>query len=214
MADTDITLVRLSRLDKTPDTFNAEFDDGGHFLVNVALIADYSLYSGCVLEEETYKALQKSAGLFSAKKRALRIIGKRQLSRRELTDRLVEKGEDAETASETADWLTDIGALNDTDYAASIVRHYTARGYGIMRIRDELYRRGIDRELWEDALAALPEDGGGAYDFLVSRLKGRKPERDELKRLTDALCRRGFAWEDVRAAISRYMNTEDLLNDD
>lgn len=210
----EFELIKLTRQEKVPDTFNAEFDDDTHFLVNVALIADYSLYSGCKLDTAAYEALKKAAGLFSAKKRALRILGKRQLSRREITDRLIEKGEDAVTANETADWLIDIGALNDQDYAASIVRHYTGRGYGLMRIRDELFRRGIDRELWEDALSTLPETGDGAYAYLVSHLKGRMPEKDERRRLTDALCRRGFAWDEVRTAIQRYMNTEDVSNDD
>jgi regulatory protein len=209
----DVVLVRLTKLDKTPDTFEAEFDDGAQFKVNVALIADYSLYTGRTFEKTEYEALTKAAGLFSAKKRALRILGKRQLSRREITERLVEKGESPETAEEAVDWLTDIGAVNDPEYAAIIVRHYAARGYGVMRIKDELYRRGIDRELWEDALGARPEENDGAYVYLLSRLKGQVPDRDESRRLQDALCRRGFSWEEARDAIQRYVNTEDLHND-
>lgn len=216
----EVELLSLTRLEKIPDVFNAEFSSGDRFQVNVALIADYSLYTGRLLDEAAFEALKKAAGLYAAKRRALRILGKRQMSRREMTERLVEKGESPEAAEETADWLTQIGALNDTEYAASIVRHYAGRGYGELRIRDELYRRGIDRELWEDALGALPEAHDAAYAYLASKLKGRPLVEDEqtrlreAKRLMDALCRRGFGWSEARDAVQRYMNTEDLYNDE
>jgi regulatory protein len=216
----EVELLSLDRLDKIPDAFTAEFSNGDRFQVNVALIADYSLYTGRLLDEAAFEALKKAAGLYAAKKRALRILGRRQMSRREIIGRLVDKGESLEVAEQTADWLTQIGALNDNEYAASIVRHYAQRGYGEKRIRDELYRRGIDRELWEEALGALPEAEDGAYAYLVSKLKGRPLEEDdrkrlaEIKRLTDALCRRGFSWDNARDAVQRYMNTEDLYNDE
>ncbi len=210
----EVELVSLTRLDKIPDAFTAEFSSGDRFQVNVALIADYSLYTGCLLDEAEFEALKKAAGLYAAKKRALRILGKRQMSRREIIGRLVDKGESPEAAEETADWLTQIGALNDNEYASAIVRHYSSRGYGEKRIRDELYKRGIDRELWEEALGALPEAEDSAYAYLASKLKGRPLEEDEQKRLTDALCRRGFSWDEARDAVQRYMNTEDLYNDE
>ena len=36
--------------------------------------------------------------------------------------------------------------------ARMVVRHYAAKGYGPRKIRDELYRRGVPREFWEDAM--------------------------------------------------------------
>ncbi len=172
-------LDKLTQSPRDPNRFEAEFQNGESLTVTVALIADYSLYSGCELDEETYEALKKAAADRRARERALRILGRRSMSRRELTERLTKKGEDAIRAEETADWLTDIGALDDAEYAAMIVRHYSARGYGAYRIRDELYRRGIDRELWEDALSQLPDMEETAYEALKARLKGERPDKAE-----------------------------------
>ncbi|NLA85725.1 MAG: regulatory protein RecX, partial [Clostridiales bacterium] len=170
-------IVKLTQSKNKPDVFYTEFEDGGRLRVTVALIADHSLYAGRVLDEDEYGALKAAAGLTDAKSRALRILGKRSMSRREITERLMQKGESAETAEETAGWLEKIGIVNDAEYASLIARHYISRGYGLMRVKDELYRRGIDKELWEDALNGLPETDDKVYDLLAAKLKGAEPDQ-------------------------------------
>ena len=205
-----VEILKLSSSPKDANVFYAEFDDGSKLTVSAAIVADYSLYKGCVLESGDYEALQKAAGLHAAKARALRILGKRAMSHREITERLISKGEDAETANTVADWLVHIGAVNDKDYAAMIVRHYAAKGYGPLRVRDELYRRGIDRSQWDEALEGLPDVEESAYKAIRAKLKGKKPDKAELGRVTAGLYRRGFSWSEIRTAAERYMNTEDF----
>ena len=147
----------------------------------------------------------------AAKARALRILGNRSISTRELEKRLVDKGEDAETARETVEWLENLGLMNDAEYAAMIVRHYSAKGYGLRRIKDELGRRGIARDMWDDALSELSESDGmdeTALRFLEKKLRGSR-DKDDLKRASDALCRRGFSYDEARRALNRYLENID-----
>jgi regulatory protein len=211
-----VKIVKLTHSEKAQDTYYAEFEDGSAFKVTVALIADHSLFTGRELSAEEYEALKAGAASAAAKSRALRILGKRSMSRREISDRLVRKGETEETAEETADWLERIGAVNDAEFAALIVRHYAHRGYGTARIRDELYRRGIPRELWEDALSLQPDSDASAYAFLSAKLAGKTLDRAELKKATDALYRRGFSWDEIKSAVDRYKGglDEDYTDND
>ena len=96
--------------------------------------------------------------------------------------------------------------LDDAQYAAMCVRHYAAKGYGAGRIRNELYRRGIPRELWDDALQELPEQDDQIDTLLRRRLRSDTPDRDELRRASDYLYRRGFGRDEIRAAIARYQD--------
>ena len=89
-----------------------------------------------------------------------------------------------------------------------MVRHYSAKGYGVRKLRDELYRRGVPRELWEDALAELEPDTSGIDRLLAQKLRGAEPTRENLKRASDYLARRGFGWEEISAAIERYRDGE------
>lgn len=189
---------------RVTDRYYVTFESGDKCTVNLSLIARYSLFTGRILDDAELEAFHRDAVRTEAKARALRIIGTRNMSCRELERRLIEKGETTETARETVEWMEQIGAVNDREYAGMIVRHYSTKGYGLGRIRNELYRRGIDRELWDEALAEMPEGHDAIDRFIELRLKGRAPEDKELKRVTDALVRRGFAWEDIRVALARY----------
>lgn len=48
--------------------------------------------------------------------------------------------------------------LNDELFAESVVRGYTRKGYGAARIRQELTRRGIDRDTAEAATEPSPDE--------------------------------------------------------
>ena len=69
--------------------------------------------------------------------------------------------------------------------------------------RDELYRRGVPRELWEDALSKSPDAQEAIARVIAQKAKGRALDEKGRKRLSDMLLRRGFAWRDVRAAIAQ-----------
>ena len=111
-------------------------------------------------------------------------------------------------AEEVADWLCGLGVVNDERFAGLVVRHYAAKGYGKRRICDELYRRGIDRELWDAALDELPETDDTVDRLLGAKLRGDvSPEG--LQRAQGYLLRRGYSWDDIRAATERYLSGKD-----
>ena len=143
-----------------------------------------------------------------ARQQALKILERRDVSRKMLLDKLTEKGISNTDAEEVADWLCGLGVVNDERYAGLVVRHYAAKGYGRRRIRDELYRRGIDREFWDGALAELPETNDTVDRLLSVRLRGDvSPEA--LQRAQSYLLRRGYSWDEVCAATERYLSGKD-----
>ena len=143
-----------------------------------------------------------------AKQRALKILERRDVSRKMLLDKLTEKGISESDAAEVADWLCGLGVVNDERFAGLVVRHYAAKGYGERRIREELFRCGIDRELWDAALAELPETDDTVDRLFAAKLRGdTSPEN--LQRIQNYLLRRGFSWEEIRAAAERYLSGKD-----
>ena len=135
---------------------------------------------------------------------AAKQLSYRALSAKMLRDKLLAKGHDEEAADYALAWLTERSMLNDELFAESVVRSYTRKGYGAARIRQMLYAKHIPRELWDEALAELPEQDDAIDAFLQKRFRGRQPDRTEIRRAADALLRRGHAWGDIRRALERY----------
>ena len=132
------------------------------------------------------------------------MIGRQALSKKELQKRLVRKGSSEEDAAAAADWLEDIGALDDENYARVVARHYAAAGYGPAKVRDELYRRGVPRELWDAAIEAECGDPAAAIErYAAAKLRGKTADEVALGRVAAGLRRRGFRWEDIKPVLDR-----------
>ena len=197
-------IVSVTGSENKRGKYTVLFDDEAEIKVSAIQIADFGLYSGREFEDEEYEDLLKSVALGASKAKSLRILGKRTLSAGEVKKRLESKGVDAGTAGQTVEWLENIGAINDTEYAAMIVRHYVPKGYGLARIKDELYKRGVPRDIWDEALQGAEGFEDAAQDYLMKKLRGSSG-KDDLRRAADALCRRGFSYSEASDAVRRYL---------
>ena len=167
-------------------------------------LLQFGLYTGMELPPEAAEKLIASAQKSERRVYAAHLTSSRMLSEKEVRDKLRKRNADEEEARETAEWLADLGAVDDAAYAGVIVRHYAAMGYGKGRVEQELYRRGIPKELWGDALALLPDPAEAIERFLRSKLKGKPLDRDMSRKLSAALQRRGFSWQDIRPIFNKF----------
>ena len=187
----------------SPERFTLIFDDGTELKTTLGIITERFIHSGMDFDEDAYNELVSACTLALSKARALRIINARPMSREELRKRLVEKSETPENAEECAEWLCQMGLINDTEYAGSVVRHYAAKGYGAARIKQELRRHGVSRELWDEAMSQMPEQDEYLARFLRSRLTD-PGNRAQVKKVSDALFRRGYSWDQIKHALNEF----------
>ena len=139
------------------------------------------------------------------RKKALSLLERRDYGSEELCAKLVEKGAEPDEARAAVRYMVRVGFIDDERYAVMVVRHYAAKGYGAGRVREELRRRKLDRELWDAALAELPEPDETVDALLRAKLRGKAADRDTIRKAGAALVRRGFTWEAVKAATDRYL---------
>ena len=139
-----------------------------------------------------------------ARKKALSLLERRDYGSAELTAKLIEKGAEPSDAEAAVARMVEYGFVNDENYAAMVARHYAAKGYGPARVREELKKRKLDRELWDTALDEMPDNSDAAYALFASKLRGAS-DRDAVRKASAALIRRGFGWDAVKAAAERYL---------
>lgn len=183
----------------------AVLEDGSILRIGEGEVVDFALYAGRELSDEEAERLQEAARRGEWKRKAIELLMRKPQSRKELGRKLLEWEASQEEAEAICDRLEELGYLNEAEYAGRIVRHYAAKGFGERKIRDELYRRGVPRELWDEALAQIEgEDSANAIDaFLEKKLKGSHDPKD-VKKASEALARRGFRWPEISDALRRY----------
>ena len=200
-----MVIEELKPSKRVRDRWLAVLEDGSILRVSKNQIADFALYAGRELSDEEAERLTQAIEKENFRSHALRVVTDTPKSRKMLLKILEEKDCQPEQAEEIADWLEDLGYLDDAAYAREVAELYTRKGYGVRKIRDELYRRGVPRELWDEALEQIEEeDNASAIDaFLEKKLRGSHDPKD-VKRASDALARRGYRWPEISDALRRY----------
>ena len=165
-------------------------------------LEDFGLYPGLELTEEEFERLQTAAGAMSAKMRAIRIVAATSVSKKDLQQRLICKGEDPEHAKDAVQWMTDMKLVDDRKTAEQVVSRCISKGYGIDRAKQALYEKRIPKEYWQTVLADYPDQSDAIDRFLKDRLSENADKRD-VRRAVDALLRRGHGYRQIRRGLER-----------
>ena len=197
-------MMRIDSLKTTPDRagrYWISFEDGTKLGLYRQTVEDFGLYAGKELSEEEHQALLTAAGKMSAKMRAVRIVSAANVSKRDLQERLVRKGEDPEQAKEAVRWMEDLHLVDDRNTAEAVVHSCISKGYGLQRAKQALYEKRIPREYWDEALQDYPDQMEKITAFLRSRLDEDSDEK-QVKKAIDALLRRGHSYRTIREALN------------
>ncbi len=167
------------------------------------------------LSEEALEALCAASQRRRAESKAVFLLSKRDLSRRELEQKLCrEKGryhaENREAAAAAAQHMEQLGYINDAAYARRLAEQFVrTKLYPARRVTDELTRRGIDRETAREAAAESAVDETELALAFLSKKRYTVPENTAaLQRIAGALARYGYSAEAVRRALSMWQEEE------
>ncbi|MGN0978134.1 MAG: regulatory protein RecX, partial [Faecousia sp.] len=135
------------------------------------------------------------------------------VSRRDLEERLVRKGEDPAQAKEAVAWMEDLHLVDDRETARQVVQSCIYKGYGPARAKQALYEKRIPKEYWEEALESYPDQTDRIEAFLRSRLDADADDK-QVKRAVDALIRRGHSYSAIQRVLNTLsFDTEEFLED-
>ena len=211
-----ISVMRIDALKNAPDRagrYWVTFSDGSRLGLYRQTVEDFGLYPGKELDEQELERLNVEAGKMSAKMRAVRIVSASSVSKRDLQQRLVRKGEDPEQAEAAVAWMEDLHLVDDRATAEQVVRSCIYKGYGLQRAKQALYEKQIPKAYWDEVLEDYPDQNEKILDFLRSRLDADSDEKQK-KRAIDALIRRGHSYGTIKKALNALsFDTEDVFED-
>ncbi|MGH8506857.1 MAG: regulatory protein RecX [Stenotrophobium sp.] len=146
----------------------------------------------------------------SARDSALRALGRREHSARQLRRKLESRGYDEDTAAGTVNQLADRGWQSDSRYAEMLIRSRIGQGYGRLYIEGELRVAGVPDAEVSAAFEATECDWAQLAAEVHARKFGRAAatlaERNKQYRY---LAGRGFSGEQIRKAMSGALPEDD-----
>lgn len=142
---------------------------------------------------------------------AARLLAPRAMSEHTLREKMTKKEFAPEDIDYAVQRLTELGALNDEDFAGTLARYYAGKGFGRQKVAQELRRRGIGREISDRVLQGFAPCSEQVVAYLEKTLHGETRDKRLLRKAAAGLYRRGFSWEQIDAAIDVYC--DDSLQD-
>ncbi|MCD8214548.1 MAG: RecX family transcriptional regulator [Clostridiales bacterium] len=176
----------------------------------------YKLKVGESLSEEKYREILEGNAYIRARETALRFLGCRMRTKREITDRLKRDGFSEEIINRVLSFSEEYGYVDDRAFAeAYIEEKRRLKGFGGIRLKRELYQKGISPEIIEELSEKLSDDDTDIIKKAIDKkLKGKVPaDRKELQRLYGYLMRKGYSYEKSKEALSEYMREIDIEED-
>jgi regulatory protein len=184
-----------------------------------AQVAELGLQMGMPWSDKLLARISHTKAFDKAMKSAMNRLNRRPMSRKQLQDKLLEKGHDPAIVTQVLDKVQSIGALNEDTYAQTLAREYTLhRHAGPAMLRMKLRAKGIDRQVIDRIVAEFEQSEVQFEQALrLAKKKVRSMKRLDAqtrrRRLWGALARRGYSRDAIEEAMNQVLNDLDADTD-
>ncbi len=176
--------------------------------IDSEMAAEINLQPMCEYPIDYLRELLEQSELRRAKSKALYLLEFRDYSTRDLEQKL-KKDFSPEICREAVEFMIEIGAIDDTRYAETLVRHLVQfKRYGRHRMRQELSLKGIDSDIIDEVLDEAELD----EQEMILELLDKKFSRDlcdqkGINRTIASLTRYGYSYGDIKSALREYIES-------
>ncbi len=198
-------------------TYYAVRTTDGDFEVDGELLRRYHLQEGMEFDAETMEELHKKSRFRRAYRRACYLLDERDYSYSMMYQKLMKTYQDRELCRSVMEQLVQCGSINDRRYAARLAEYLVeSKRFGIFRARQEMLRRGLEKNLVEESLEPFEEAAEENIPAVLEKKYGRyltDPEdRKAREKVIAGMARLGYNYRAVKDAIEDYF--EELENEE
>lgn len=163
------------------------------------------------IDEEELAQLKSRVNSRRAFNKAIELISRREHSRKEIITKLTQR-DYGEVANEIADELESLGYLNDERFAHMYAKELKQRkAMGKRRISQELYTKGISRDIIQNVLDEIEENPYEEIIEIISRKYYRYlGDEKGRNRTVNGLVRLGYSYSDIKNALKEIDNSIDI----
>ena len=197
-------ITKIEQGKKRQDRANVYIDGEFAFAIYLDILVRHGLVKGQDIGEDRINQIIREDELGKAYDRALRFLGYRMRSEKEVRDKLKEKEYQDFVIDEVIERLKKNKFINDSQFADSWVRDRTnLKPTGKKMLELELKQKGISESIIINVLSRIDKED----EFELAQKLASKRKVEDLapevrkKKITDYLLRRGFGWDVIKEIL-------------
>ncbi len=195
------------------DKIHISVDGEYSFTVDETYFLSMGIYNGKEVDSDELEEIRETVNVRRAYNYAVSLLARRDHSEKELMTKLTQKGY-TDGAEKAIDKLRVGGYVSDERFARLYVRELrTLKKYGKRRIEQELYRKGIDRDIISEVLDETNFDESELVT-LIERKYGRYLGNEKgIQKTVNGLLRMGYGYGEIRDALKTINENSEFDNE-
>lgn len=186
----------------------------GDFAFGVGMEVAYTcdLKEGKEIDSKFVESVIKKEEQFRANNYALSLLSFRARSEKEIRDRMLQKGYEPSVIENTIRYLKEQRYVNDREFAEAFIKDKTELShYGRNRIKIELFKKGISKELVDELIEENIQSDieyKTAKELAESKIKSyQKDKKDaQYRKLSGYLLRKGYSYDVVSRVVREVID--------
>ena len=211
-------ITKIEQQKRHSHRVNVYLDDEFAFGLHIDVLTAFGLKKGDHLSQEAIDAMLSREEFTLAKEQALRYLGYRRRTEKELRNKLFEKEFDPATIDAVIAYLSGLGIINDVEFAKSFIHDARLRKpLGKRLLRQKLRLKGVPAPIIETTLNENVSENEEQILAMEEAMKVVKRYRTSRKaveqqkqqqRLAQHLARRGFSWATIFPVLKQVFKSE------
>jgi len=210
-----LKITKIERQKRNPKRVSVYID--GHFAFGINMEVAYicDLKEGREIDSDFIESVVKKEEQFRANNYALNLLSFRARSEKEIYDRMMQKGYEPSVIANTIQYLKEQRYINDKDFAEVFIRDKVELNrYGRNRIKSELLKKGISKELIDELLETTFQtdtEYETAKELAENKIKSYlKDKKDtQYRKLSSYLLRKGYSYDIVSRVVKEIINIQE-----
>lgn len=212
-----MVVTSIEQQKKSQERYNVFIDGKFAFGLIMEDILFFKIKEGNEISEEKCAYIMDTVLYIKAQNVALRYLGYKMRTEKEIRDKLFEKEYDEVIVGRVIEFLTKYNYVDDLKYAQSYIKEVQhLKPKGSYAIKQKLREKGVSDIIISEALedSDLDEDEG-AQSLLCKKLgERREVSFKEKKKLHDFLLRRGYSYAIIKKAFDSLEIKLEKIADD
>ncbi|HCW52970.1 MAG TPA: recombination regulator RecX [Clostridium sp.] len=207
-----ITKIEVQKRNK--DRVNIYLDNEYAFSISMELVYKEGLKSKMEIDVDRLRDIADKEGYLKCKNTALRIVERSFKTEKEMRDKLKEKEYKDDQIEKTIEFLKEYKFINDEAYVNAYVNDKLS-SRGRQKIKYDLIRKGIERNLIEEKLSDIDSDDekNTALNLAKKKYNSIKKSESDLYKINGKLYRflmsKGYNYELIKDVVKSVTNITD-----